>query len=191
MAVIGLTGGIGTGKSTVSKYLVKKGFEIADADQIARDITLPGSPVINRITAAFGEEFVVDGVLQRKKLGKYVFESAERKKTLDGIMMTTIISIIDERIHNAEGHIIIDAPLLFEVGLDNRCDRVFVVNADTEVRIERVMNRDGISRQEVLDRIANQMPMEDKIERADFVLDNSGSREELYHQIDEAIKEYV
>lgn len=191
MSVIGLTGGIGTGKSTVSRYLEKKGFEIIDADQIGKDIVEPGSPLLDRLSEAFGAEFVVDGVLQRKKLGAYVFESAERKAKLDEIMMGTIISIIKDRASSCIGNCIIDAPLLYEVGLDSECDKVFVVDADMEVRIQRVMARDGISRQEIIDRINNQMGAAEKAARADVVLDNSGDKEELYRQIDRAIEEYV
>lgn len=191
MSVIGLTGGIGTGKSTVSKYLIDKGFEIIDADQIGKDIVEPGSPLLDKLAEAFGAEFVVDGVLQRKKLGSYVFESPERKEKLDDIMMGTILRIIRERASACSGNCIIDAALLFEVGLDKDCDEVFVVDADQEVRIDRVMKRDGISRQDVIDRINRQMDMKEKLARADVVLDNSNSKEELYQQIDEAIKKYV
>ncbi len=191
MTVLGLTGGIGTGKSTVSRYLESKGFEIIDADQISREIVQPGSPLLTRISDTFGRQFVKNGILQRKELGAFVFESPERKSMLDDIMMGTIIAIIEERVRSAGGNCIIDAPLLFEVGLDRLCDAVFVVDADTEVRIARVMKRDGISRQEVMDRISNQMGREEKLARADAVLDNSTDKEALYRQIDEAMEKYV
>lgn len=191
--IIGLTGGIGTGKSTVSEYLTEKyGFNIVDADKISREIVEPGSPLLQRIAEVFGEQFIDDdGNLRRKELGAYVFSKASRKKQLDNIMMGEIIRLIKERLESYEGNTILDAALLFEVGLDAETDVTWLVDADTDVRIRRVCNRDGISEEEVRGRINNQMLQEEKKKKADVVLDNSGTKEELHNIIDELVKDYV
>ena len=153
MKVIGLTGGIGTGKSTVSAYLKQKNIPIVDADQIAREITAPGSPVLDDIRALLGDDvFFEDGTMDRQK---GIYDMA-----------------------------VLDAPLLFECGLESQTDEDWVVDADLEIRISRVMARDGISRQAIIDRIQRQMSSEKKRELADFVIDNSGSLDELYVQVD-------
>lgn len=192
MRVIGLTGGIGTGKSTVSEYLASKGFEIVDADLIARQIVQPGSPLLDRIAETFGSQFILpDGSLDRKALGAYVFKDNQRKKQLDDIMMGSIVSTIRENIAGAEGKVIVDAPLLFEVGLDADVEAVWLVDAADEIRIKRVCARDNISAQQVADRIKNQMPQSEKAAKSDEIIDNSGSEEELYQQIDRLIKKYA
>ncbi len=192
MRVIGLTGGIGTGKSTVSAYLASKGFEIIDADLIARQIVTPGSPLLDEISNAFGEHFILpDGSLDRKALGAYIFKDKNKKAQLDNIMMGTIISIIRERIQNAKGNIIVDAPLLFETGLDADVEVVWLVDAEDEIRIRRVCARDNISAQQVADRIDNQMSQNEKKIKSDEIIDNSGSEEELYQQLDQLIDKYV
>ncbi len=190
--VIGLTGGIGTGKSTVSEYLASKGFEIIDADLIARQIVQPGSPLLDKIGSTFGSRFILpDGALDRKALGAYVFQDGSRKKQLDDIMMGSIVSNIRERIQNAQSSVIVDAPLLFEAGLDADVELVWLVDASDEVRIRRVCARDNISVGQVKDRISSQMPQSEKAARSDEIIDNSGSEEELYRQIDRLIKKYA
>ena len=192
MRVIGLTGGIGTGKSTVSRYLASKGFEIIDADLIARQIVQPGSPLLDEIGRVFGAQFILpDGSLDRKALGAYVFSDSRRKKQLDDVMMGSIVSTIRERIQTAKGRVIVDAPLLFEVGLDADVETVWLVVAADEVRIKRVCARDNIPAQQVSDRIKNQMPQSEKAAKSDEVIDNSGSEEELYQQIDRLIDKYA
>ena len=192
MRVIGLTGGIGTGKSTVSEYLASKGFEIIDADLIARQIVQPGSPLLDRIAEVFGNQFILpDGSLDRKALGAYIFRDPQRRKQLDDIMMGSIVSTIRESIRNAEGNVIVDAPLLFEAGLDADVEAVWLVDAADDIRIKRVCARDNISAQQVADRINNQMPQSEKAAKSDEIIDNSGSEEELYQQIDRLIKKYA
>ena len=190
--VIGLTGGIGTGKSTVSEYLASKGFEIIDADLIARQLVMPGLPLLDEIGRTFGSRFILpDGSLDRKALGAYVFRDSSRKKQLDDIMMGSIVLNIRERIQNARNSVIVDAPLLFEAGLDADVDYVWLVDATDEVRIRRVCARDNISAGQVADRISNQMPQSEKAAKSDEIIDNSGSEEELYRQIDQLIKKYA
>lgn len=190
---IGLTGGIGTGKSTVSDYLIEKyGFKIVDADKISREIVQKGSPLLNKIAETFGSQFIDDdGCLKRKDLGAYVFAEKSRKEQLDSIMKGEIVKLCSERVMESEGNVILDAPLLYEFDLDKYVEEVWLVDADIDVRIARVCARDGISEKEVRDRIANQMGQDEKRARADVILDNSGTKEELHQQIDEKVKEYV
>lgn len=190
--IIGLTGGIGTGKSTVSEYLIEKyGFKIVDADKVSREIVEKGSPLLDRIRDTFGVEFIdEEGCLRRKALGAFVFADKNRKKQLDDIMMGEILRICRERIRMND-RVILDAALLFEVGLDKDVDVTWLVDANTDVRIRRVCKRDGISEEEVRDRMKNQMHQDEKKLRADVILDNSGTKEELHRIIDEIIESYV
>ena len=197
MRIIGLTGGIGAGKSTVSDYLRNKGYVILDADQIAHEITEKGSPVLKKIAETFGAEMIMDdGNLDRKKLASVVFSNQEKKEHLEEITTKRVVEIIGERLDELRQHgnydiIFVDAPLLFESGADKLTELVWMVTADDEVRIARVMERDHASREEVVRRIANQMDNHEKIRRAQEVIDNSQGKEELYQQIEELLKKYV
>ena len=192
--VIGLTGGIGTGKSTAAEYLVSKGMTHIDADAISRKITekTPGeeNPVLMEIGEAFAPEPVLreDGSLDRKAMADIVFHDPARKKLLEGILFREIMAEINRRIDEAEGMILLDVPLLFETGMDSLCDRVILITADRATRIRRVTERDGCSPEDVEARIRNQMSDEEKAAKADAVVDNSGSREDLYGQLDEIIR---
>lgn len=192
MKIIGLTGGIGSGKSTISDYLTARGFHVLDADKIAREIVMPGSETLIELASVFGEGILLpDGSLNRKKLGAIIFSDSEKKKLLDGIMHTRILEIIHQKVvefREAMHKIIfIDAALLFETGLDKLVSEIWVVDVDQEIRIKRIGDRDGLSREDILMRIANQMDQEQKNNRADEILDNSGSKEALYQQIDTLI----
>lgn len=190
MKVIGLTGGIGTGKSTVSAYLKQKNIPIVDADQIAREITAPGSPVLDDIRALLGDDvFFEDGTMDRQKVASVIFSNQELLSDYEALTtaeaVRRCISELEEyRQKGIYDMAVLDAPLLFECGLEYQTDEDWVVDAELEVRISRVMERDGISRQAIMDRIHRQMSSEKKRELADFVIDNSGSLDELYTQID-------
>lgn len=197
MKVIGLTGGIGSGKSTVSSYLKEQGFLILDADQIAHDITKKGSPVLQKIADAFGADMLdAEGNLQRKKLAAVAFSTSENKALLESLTTAEVVRLISETVAQLRKTkdydiIFIDAPLLFEAGVDRLTDLVWMVSADEEIRIERVMNRDQISREDVLQRIANQMSNEEKIERSQEIIDNSTGKEELYRQVKALLEKYA
>ncbi|MCC2865337.1 dephospho-CoA kinase [Ihubacter massiliensis] len=189
MKIIGLTGGIGAGKSTASKYLAKNGYAVIDADQIAREVVEPGKPLLAELRQAFGAEIIkTDGSLDRKALAAIVFEDEAGRRKLNRIMHSNIIQVIDKRIEascrqeTCKG-IIIDAPLLFETGLEEKCDQTWLLVADWETRIRRVCARDGAAPQEVEARIKSQMDDEEKRKRADLVIDNSGSRQELEQKL--------
>ena len=197
MKVIGLTGGIGSGESTVSSYLRELGYLILDADQIAHDITKKGSPVLQQIAAAFGTDMLdAEGNLQRKKLAAVAFATPEKKALLESLTTTEVVRLISEEVaqlrNNPEYDIIfIDAPLLFEAGVDQLTDFVWMVSAEDEIRISRVMERDQVSRDDVLQRIANQMDNDEKIRRSHEVIDNSKGRKELYQQVNVLLEKYA
>ncbi len=203
MKVIGLTGGIGTGKSTVSAYLKKQGIEIIDADKIARDIVAVGEPALREIAAAFGYGILnVDGSLNRKALSSIVFNQPSEREKLEAITSNRIITIIENRIEafrdNADmadysdvQMIVIDAPLLFESGLNRLCDEVWVIDADRETRIKRAIERDNSNREDIVARINNQIDSDEALSKADHIITNSGSLKSLYKQIDNLLKEYA
>lgn len=197
--VVGLTGGIGTGKSTAAEYLKSKGFAHIDADQIGRDITADGSPMLPVLNSIFGPEgeFGVEGIdilrengsLDRKALASIVFTDMDKKLKLDEVMFKAIIAeterLVEVYSHEDPVGILIDAPLLYEAGLDKKCDLILLVVADMDVRIHRVCARDGATEQEVRNRINSQMSDEEKIERSDVIVDNSGSLEQLQEQLED------
>ncbi len=202
--VVGLTGGIGTGKSTAAEYLKKKGFAHIDADQIGRDITADGSPMLPVLDSIFGPmgEFGVEGVdilredgsLDRKALASIVFTDMDKKLKLDEVMFKAIIAeterLVELYSEDAPVGILIDAPLLFEAGLDKKCDLVLLIVADMDVRIHRVCARDGATEQEVRNRINSQMSDEEKMERSHVIVDNSGSFEELEEQLEKFFSKF-
>ncbi|HOA41850.1 MAG TPA: dephospho-CoA kinase [Bacillota bacterium] len=190
MMIIGLTGGIGAGKTTVSDYLKKKGYPVLDADEVAREIVEPGSETLGELTRAFGKDILnPDGNLNRRFLAGIVFSDPEKKKIIDGIMHGKIIDTLLKRARSMEEEpfVFIDVPLLFETGMDRYVDQVWMVDAEEEIRIKRVMERDDSSREDVLRRIRFQAGRDEKIKKAHIILNNSGVKEILYRQIDEAL----
>lgn len=191
--LIGLTGGIGAGKSTVSDYLRSKGFPVLDADEVAREIVQPKSETdtLSLLSSAFGEEIInADGSLNRSRLANIAFSDPKKKTQLDQIMHGKVIEILLQRAEkmSLEPFVFIDVPLLFESGMDCHFEQIWLVDADDEVRIKRVVERDGSSREEVLRRIGYQMDRAGKISKSSVVLDNTGDKEILYRQIDEELK---
>ena len=189
MEIIGLTGGIGTGKSTVSAYLAQKGCKIIDADLISHQMTEAGSPCLAEIKAAFGEDvFLRDGNLDRKKVGRLVFADATKKKTLEQIITRRVIEktlrILQDCRAQQEDLVVLDAPLLFECGMQRYTDETWLVVCRTETRLRRIAARDGLAEEDIQKRIANQMSTEQKEKLADYIIDNSRDLAWLYAQID-------
>ena len=193
MIVIGITGGIGSGKSTASEYLISEGFACIDADQIGRDLTADGQPLLEKIGKMFGcvssSGSAGNGlVLDRKAMAEYVFGDNSVRERYNRLIHGEIIARIDERIAELRQTdvrgILLDAPLLFEAGINDRCDAVILVTADLDKRIERVCLRDGSDEEKIRGRISSQMSDEEKAKRSDFVVDNSGEPENMYRQLD-------
>lgn len=190
MILIGLTGGIGAGKTTVSDYLKEKGYTVLDADLVAREIVEPGTETLLTLAEIFGKDIIdPDGSLNRGRLADIAFSDPKKKKLLDRIMHGKVIKILLDRAKTMSDQqlVFIDVPLLFESGMDQYMDQVWLVDADDEVRILRVMDRDGSSREEVLNRIQYQLGRDEKKEKAHFILDNSGVKGSLYNQIDKIL----
>ena len=194
MKIIGLTGGIGTGKSTVSDYLKKNGCMIIDADEISRKMTAKGAPALAVIKKTFGDRYVsADGELDRKALGDLVFGDSEKLGILQNIITEKVIDETKCRLKTLsdtkyEGIIVLDAPLLYECNMDDIADENWLVKSDNEVRIERVAARDNLTRDQIMARIDNQMSQREKEKRSDYIIDNSGTLDELYKQIDSLLE---
>lgn len=189
MKVIGLTGGIGSGKSTVSQYLKKLGYDVIDADKISHDITMPGQATLKLLKAEFGDNIILeDGSLNRQELAKVAFSDSLKHKRLEEIVTDSVINIVNSKINEFRAEekdiVILDAPLLFESCMDKKCDEVWLVTCSLEERIKRVMARDGLSREEIIARIDNQMPDSEKIRRSSCVIKNDGPLDDLYRTID-------
>ena len=176
--IIGLTGGIATGKSQSSKIFKELGCYIIDADKLSRTLTTKDSKCLKEIVETFGTDILnYNGTLNRKKLGQIVFNDKQAKMDLERIIHPHIIKKTNEIIAKKynKTNIIVDAPLLFEVGLDRVCDKVIVIYARYHIQIARFMKRDNLSKEEAIKRIALQMPIEDKMRLADITIDNSGT----------------
>ena len=191
--IYGLTGGTGSGKSTVAQYLKEFGCEVVDADLIARQVTEKGAPVLKDLADAFGSDILDEnGELIRKKLGSKVFGDSEKMAVLNELMRKALDEGFEKALKEASSKrlyskVFFDAPALFETNREYMVDKVWVVAADKEARIARIMMRDGITREEVLARMASQLPDDDKIARADFVIYNDGTLEDLKEKVRKAL----
>ena len=186
MLNIGLTGGIGSGKSTVSALLAERGAVIVDADRIAREVVEPGTPGLAAVVAAFGEGVVgPDGGLDRPALAAVVFVDPEARAQLDGIVHPLVRARAAEVAAAAprDAVLVHDIPLLVETGQAGRYELVLVVQADLDTRVTRLVTR-GMGEGDARARIAAQATDEQRAAVADVVLDNSGTREELAAQVD-------
>lgn len=178
--VIGLTGGVATGKSSVAQFFAEQGVPVIDADQLARDAVLPGTTALNQIISKFGRWVLTqEGVLDRKRLGELIFSDSEKRRQLENILHPEIRKLSEERIALAAstGHkrLIYMAPLLIEAGVTDRVDTVWVVTVRPEIQLERLMQRDGISREQAELIIGSQMPLAKKECYGSVVIDNSGT----------------
>ena len=185
--VIGLTGGIGSGKSVVAQVLCDRGVPVIDADVIARQVAEPGQSAHADIAHAWPEVVTRDGRIDRKKLAAIVFANAEGRKRLEAMTHPRIRAEIAAQTAAlaAAGHrlVFLEAALLVETGLYRELDGLVLVTADHETCIARVIRRDGCTRDNVLARMAAQLPMEEKIRVADYVIDNNSSLEGTADQV--------
>lgn len=184
MRLIGLTGGIATGKSTFSAALRARGVPVVDADALARAAVAPGSPALAEIVRGFGEGVLApDGSLDRKRMAALVFGDAAARRRLEAITHPAVRRATAEETVRlaAEGHDLAfyDTPLLFEVGLDRTVDAVVVVWAPSATQRARLAARDGLAPAEIEARLGAQLPVDEKAARADFVVENAGAIEEL------------
>lgn len=192
--IIGLTGGIASGKSTVSKYLTDKGLALVDADQLVHDLQFQKKPLYNVLIGHFGEEFSTEEepkVVNRAKLGQLLFADPEKmawaSKLQDPIIREELAKKRDELAQDNQ-LVFLDIPLLFEKNYQDWCDDIWLVTADEETQLQRLMARNGLNREEAEQRLASQMPQADKIPAASLILDNTGGLEDLYQQVDKALQ---
>jgi dephospho-CoA kinase len=188
--VIGLTGGIATGKNSIAAFFQAKGAVVIDADQLAREAVEPGSRGLAGVVEAFGSDVLgLDGRLDRGRLGELVFSDSGRRSQLEAVLHPEIKRLAEERIASAAGagHRVIFymAPLLIEAGVADRVDEVWVVTVRPEVQLERLMLRDGISRDQAQRMIDSQMPLAEKEKCGRVVIDNSGTPEETGRRLAE------
>ncbi len=181
--VIGLTGAIASGKSSVSEILAESGLNIVDADKIARACTKKGGGAYEAVRDHFGESFLLEnGELDRKKLGRYVFGCPSELQKLNELTHPAIIREIKTALCRGEGMAVLDAPLLLEAGLASLCDEVWIVTADPALRLSRLMERDALSKEEAEARMAAQGEKTSPLKETVFI-DNSFGREELQKQV--------
>ena len=188
MRVLGLTGGIGTGKSTVARFFRDEGIPVVDADRIAREITEPGRDAYREILLRFGREVLLpDGRIDRKRLGETVFSDPGRRAELESVTHPRIAEGIAEALAvlEREGHpvAVVEASLIHERKRGRMFEAVIGVRCDRERQVERIMARDGISREQALARIAAQMDPEEKASASEYRIDNSGDPESTRAQI--------
>ncbi|HAG90628.1 MAG TPA: dephospho-CoA kinase [Bdellovibrionales bacterium] len=196
MKWIGLTGNLGSGKSTVAQMIREEGYSVLDADREARLALGPGSPLLKLVKEKFGPDlFDSQGNLDRKALGKKVFSSPENLRWLEKLIHPEVRSRVEKQRQELEkkGEVLAfyDVPLLDEKKMETLFDGVVVVSASPEFRQQRVSQRDGLSEGDFLERDQNQLSMEDKVKRADWVLKNEGSLEDLRVQIQDLLKTLV
>ncbi|HET7538330.1 MAG TPA: dephospho-CoA kinase [Polyangiaceae bacterium] len=189
LRVFGLTGGIGSGKSAAAKRLRERGVPVVNADELARVAVAPGSAGLEQITEYFGPGVLTAaGELDRAELAKIVFQDAEARRMLDSMIHPIVRQLAAQRFQQigetGEPLACYEVPLLYENGLDRTYHPVVVVNAPLSLREARLAQRDGFDSTQIAARIAAQMPLEEKVRRADYVIDNSGTVEELARATD-------
>lgn len=188
-AVIGLTGGIASGKTTVAEMFADHGVRVIDADDLAREIVQPGEPALDAIREAFGDRVLTDdGHLDREALGEVVFDDEEARERLEAITHPRIAQRMQQKAAEAreagERWVVYDAALIVENGLEEAFEALIVVAADRDAQIRRLVERDGLDRSEAEQRIDAQLPLSEKVAVADWVVDNNGTLDETRRQVD-------
>jgi len=179
MVKIGLTGGIATGKTTVSKYLQSLGIKVIDADLIAREVLDLYPEILHYLKERYGDRVIKDGKLDRKALGRIIFRNKEDRRSYLQVIMPRIRQEIEKRLEESVEEItVLDAPLLFEEGFHKDVDLTITVYADESVQLQRLRERDGYTEEEARNRISAQMDLKEKRNLSTYVLNNSGSLED-------------
>ena len=189
--LVGLTGGMGSGKSLAAKFFAEQGAHIIDADQLSRELVRPGHPALKEIVDAFGEDILEpSGYLDREALAKIIFDDTENKSALEAILHPKIIVREQEKYlsisaSNPAAIVIVDAALLIESGNYKNVDKVIVVQSREEQQIQRILSRGLQSYDQAIARIKNQMSFEEKSKYADYILDNQSQEEDLRQKVQE------
>jgi dephospho-CoA kinase len=195
MRVLGLTGGIGSGKSMVAQMFAQLGSAVIDADQLAREVVESGQPALQEIAATFGPDVLLpDGRLDRPKLAGIIFADPAERARLDAITHPRIRERMEAEIkarRSGPGVLIVDIPLLYENDRTDAVEKVIVVWVDPKTQLERVRQRDGLSAEAARQRVAAQMPLAVKRDRADHVIDNSGRQADTQRQVEAIYRLYA
>jgi dephospho-CoA kinase len=188
MFIIGLTGNIATGKSTVAKMLRELGAEVIDADALVHELYQPNTKVTRRVAELFGAEVLLpDGGVNRQKLGAVVFNDKERMKALESVVHPAVAALRNEKINQATKPVVVlEAVKLFETGQHQQCHQFWVVTASESAQLQRLMKQRGLSKEQARSRLAVQPPLEEKLKIADVVIDNSGTLDDLRRQVEAA-----
>jgi len=193
--IIGLTGSIASGKSTISAMLKEKGYPIIDADLVARLVVEPGTSTLSEIERVFGDQVMnKDGTLNREALGQLIFHEPAKRKQLNDLMHPAIRAEMlrqrDELFDRGEKTLIMDIPLLFESRLQHFVDKILVVSVTEEMQLQRLMQRNSLSEEEAKARIRSQLPISEKEKGADAVIYNNGSIEQSKVQLERILVEW-
>ncbi len=193
MRVIGLTGSIACGKSMISQYLTERGYPVIDGDQLSRELTEPGSPVLAEIRETFGIRYINDnGNLNRRALGQLVFRDDNARNALDAIMAPHLMELTKQRLsfyeQSGAGMCFLDMPLLYEKGYDRLCSSVWCVWLPLRIQLNRLIARDGFTEEEAMARIRSVMSSDEKASRADHVIDNSGTVRQTLSVVDQLLE---
>ncbi len=195
MVLVGLTGGIASGKSTVTRVFRSLGACVIDADELAREVVRPGTPAWDEVVSYFGEGVLMeDGSIDRSLLANIVFDDPEKRKVLNSIVHPRVFAEAERRRKEIEEKdpvavVVFDAALLIESGAHKKMDRIIVVYTDEETQVRRLMERDRIDRESAIKRIRSQMPLIEKKGYADYIVDGAMSVEELEQEIERIYKE--
>lgn len=191
MFVIGLTGGMAAGKSTVTRYLKPRVAEVIDADKVAKQLIAPGTDTYQRLVNTFGQGILGrDGAIDRGRLGRVVFADQHKLSELNRLTHPLIVRQIKRRLDDLDARlssddiVLITAPLLIEVGLTEMVDTVVLVTAPKDVRIRRIKNQRGLTEEESLQRLRAQLPDPEKLKHADHVIENDGTPDDLRQKVD-------
>jgi dephospho-CoA kinase len=194
MLKVGLTGGIGSGKSTARRYFESLGAFVLDADEEVKSLITSNETVQYELISEFGTDIIdVTGRVNKKKLARIAFQDEDHQQRLNSVVHPYIFNLIDKefnRVFNDKKHgvFIVDAALIYETGFDAHLDYVIVVTAHLKNRMERALGRETLSREEILKRVGFQWPEEEKVNMADFVVHNDGTEAELQKKIESLIK---
>jgi dephospho-CoA kinase len=193
---VAVTGGAGSGKSFVCNRLKDLGIKIISSDTLAREAVAPGSTAHEKILKHFGAKVVLsDGTLNRQMLRRIIVIDSAARRSLEQFIHPEILKLMEQKMAQAQQRgdrvVVVEVPLLFELGMEEQFDLVVVVSADRKLRVKRLMERDNVSRDQAEELLNVQMPDQEKVERAGFVLSNDGSREQLIKSVDRLYEKFL
>lgn len=190
MRVIGITGGIASGKSLVADILKSKNYPVIESDKIVHDL-LETPKMISKIASTFGDDFVKNNKVDREKLGKLIFNDPKEQKKLNAIIHPKVRKIIKDELkkYKNENIVFVDVPLLYEAKMEDMMDKVLVVYVEEQTQIERLMNRDNIPWDYAVAKIQSQIPLKVKFQMADFIINNEGTKQGTEEQVNSFLRE--